>query len=333
MNEDKEIPGVQMRRLPGDGSISTFALRVGGVLLAALLLYYPVGMLLIHKIDNDLAFMVPEAENTEAKKPDTKLTDGSQAVAVAAGLIERETDINRWTSNDPFFLPGAALDNMPNFQQGLMYALSRFAIEMTDQIGRIRGSSQVDPNLDAAAGRLKFPSDIWYFDIATSWVPTTPSEQHYRAGRRALLDYNRRLAAGEAVFERRADNLQITLERITADLGSASAVLDQHVSNGARFVDFEADDIFYRTQGRLYAYALILRGLRADFTSVIAERELGRAWDQMMESFRTAAIIDPFIVVNGAPDSTVLPSHLAAQGFYLLRARTQLKEIANILLK
>ena len=315
MNEDKEIPGVQMRRLPGDGSISTFALRVGGVLLVALLLYYPVGMLLIHNIDNDLIFMVPEAENTEVKKPDTKSTDGSQAVAVAAGLIKQETDINRWTSNDPFFLPGAALDNMPNFQQGRMYALSRFAIEMTDQIGQIRGSSQVDPNLDTAAGRLKFLSDIWYFDIATSWVPTTPSEQHYRAGRRALLDYNRCLAAGEAVFERRADNLQITLERITADLGSASAVLDQHVPNGARFVNFEADDIFYRTQGRLYAYALILRGLRADFTLVIAERELGQAWDQMMESFRTASTIDPFIVVNSAPDSTVLPSHLAAQDF------------------
>jgi hypothetical protein len=29
----------------------------------------------------------------------------------------------------------------------------------------------------------------------------------------------------------------------------------------------------------------------------------------------------------------MLPSHLAAQGFYLLRARTQLKEIVNILLK
>jgi hypothetical protein len=331
MDDDKAIPGASMLRLPGDVSMGALALRVGGVLLAALLLYYPAGMFLVHNVDNDLDFMAPEAAESEATEPGTK--GGSQAVAVAAGLIERETDINRWTSNDPFFLPGAALDNMPNFQQGVIYALSRFAIEMTDQIGRIRGSSQVDPNLDAAAGRLKFPSDIWYFDIATSWAPTTPSEQHYRAGRRALLDYNQRLAAGEAVFERRADNLQITLERITADLGSASAIIDQHVSKGAWFVDFEADDIFYRTQGRLYAYALILRGLRADFAPVIAERELSAAWDQMMESFRLASSLNPLIVVNGAPDGALLPSHLAAEGFYLLRARTQLKEIANILLK
>jgi hypothetical protein len=28
-----------------------------------------------------------------------------------------------------------------------------------------------------------------------------------------------------------------------------------------------------------------------------------------------------------------MPSHLASQGFFLLRARTQLREISNILLK
>ena len=314
------------------------ALRVAGVLLVAVLLYYPVGMALIHNVDNDLDFMAPEAATSPEtspteKKRGAKMAGESQAVAVAAGLIERETDINRWTMNDPFFLPGAALDNMPNFQQGVIYAMSRFAIEMTDQIGRIRGSSQVDKDLDSAAGRLKFPGDIWYFDIATSWAPATPSEQHYRAARKALVAYNRRLAAGEAVFERRADNLQITLERITADLGSASAIIEEHVSNGAWFMDFDADDIFYRTQGRLYGYALILRGLRADFQPVIDERELGAALDQMLESFRAASALDPLIVVNGAPDGALLPSHLAAQGFYLLRARTQLKEIANILLK
>jgi len=53
----------------------------------------------------------------------------------------------------------------------------------------------------------------------------------------------------------------------------------------------------------------------------------------MLGSMRTAAVLQPFVVVNGAPDSQFMPSHLATQGFYLLRARTQLKEIGNILLK
>ena len=32
-------------------------------------------------------------------------------------------------------------------------------------------------------------------------------------------------------------------------------------------------------------------------------------------------------------DDLFTPSHLEVQGFYLLRARTQLKEVTNILLK
>lgn len=302
-------------------SVRRWSLRGGIALLAAVLLYYPAGMIWIHAVDDDVKLSV-----------DTKPNE-SRAVAAAAALIERETDRNRWTANDPFFLPASALDNMPNFQQGIIYALSRFVIEMSDQIGRVRGSSQVDQDLDSAAGRLKFPGTIWYFDFGTSWAPTTPSEQHYREARRDLVKYNERLAKGEATFERRADNLQATLERIAADLGSASAVIDHHIEQGAWFIDFDADDIFYQTKGRLYAYYLLLAGLKQDFGAVIDERELGKAWDQMLTSLQHAAEMDPLIVVNGDPEGQFLPSHLAAQGFYLLRARTQLKEIANILLK
>jgi len=90
---------------------------------------------------------------------------------------------------------------------------------------------------------------------------------------------------------------------------------------------------FKAADGRLYAYYLILKAFRQDFSRIIKERELGPAWDQMLGSMRTAAVLQPFVVVNGAPDSQFMPSHLATQGFYLLRARTQLKEIGNILLK
>ena len=298
-----------------------WAFRGGIVLLVALLLYYPVGMVWIHNIDDDVKLAVDVKPNE------------SRSVAVAATLIARETNRNRWTANDPFFLPAAALDNMPNFQQGIIYALSRFAIEMSDQIGRVRGSSQVDKDLDTAAGLLKYPGDVWFFNFSASIMPTAASEQQYRKAGRALKAYNERLAQGEATFERRADNLQTTLERIAADLGSASAVIDSQIEDGAWFIDFDADDIFYQTKGRLYAYYELLAAFRQDFGQVIQERELGKAWDQMLESMRHAAVLDPFVIVNGDPEGQLLPSHLAAQGFYLLRARTQLKESANILLK
>ncbi len=66
---------------------------------------------------------------------------------------------------------------------------------------------------------------------------------------------------------------------------------------------------------------------------MIRERALGTVWSQMEASMFEAAELQPGVVVNGDPDSQALPSHLSAQGFFLLRARVQLREIANILLK
>jgi len=297
-------------------------LRGAGVLLLIALLYYPVGMALVHTVDDDTALQVDVQKGQ------------SKSVAMAAVLIERETDINPWVANDPWFLPGAALDNMPNFQQGIVYALSRYAIEMSDQIGRTRGSSEVDADLDKAAGLLKYAGDVWVFDFSVSLAPTAPSDSQYRAARRSLLSYNERLATGQAVFDTRADNLETTLERIANDLGSGSAIIDKYIrENSGAFFDFHADDIYYRNKGRLYAYYMLLNALKYDFADVITDKDVTKAWDQMLLSLKTAAEAQPLIVINADPDSTIRPSHLTAQGFYLLRARTQLKEVANILLK
>lgn len=299
--------------------------RIALVVLVVLLLYYPLGMAWVHEIDDDLSFRPPA---------DDSVPGGSKAVAMSAALIDREVNQHRWVANDPFFLPGSMLDNMPNFQQGILSALARFSFELTDQLGRTRGSSQADPDLQSASGLLQYAGDVWVWDPSVSIAPRATSEAQYRAARRALLAYNLRLGAGEAVFDKRADNLLATLDRIALDLGSASAVLDRAVlEESGWLIDTEADDHFYGVKGTLYAYYLILAELRQDFSQLITERELEAPWEQMLDSFEKAASLRPWVVVNGAPDSQVLPSHLAAQGFYLLRARTQLREITNILLK
>jgi hypothetical protein len=293
------------------------------ILLGLLLVYYLGGMLWLHTIDDDPQF------GLETSAPE----GGSRAVALTADLIDREINTYRWVANDPFFMPGSMLDNMPNFQQGIIAALSRFAVELTDQIARTRGSSQMDPDLNTAAGLLRYPGTVWIFDLSTSLAPTASSESQYRRAMTALRDYNQRLALGNAVFEIRSDNLLETLNRIAADIGSSSAALDQHLAQSGFGLDFQADDLFYGNKGRLYAYYLLLRELGQDYAKVIAERDLSSAWNQMLESFRAAATLQPWVVVNAAPDSQLLPSHLAAQGFFVLRARTQLREITNILLK
>ncbi|HSK40735.1 MAG TPA: DUF2333 family protein [Arenibaculum sp.] len=309
-------------RLRGGGRGRLVAIA-GAALLGLLVLYYAIGMAVVHEIDDDADFA-----------PAVLTEGGSRAVDMAAALIGREVDVNGWTANDPFFLPGSLLDNMPHFQQGMAYALGRFTIDLSDQIGRARGSSQMDADLERASGLLKYPGTVWIFDFSTSLAPTASSESQYRAARRALLAYNQRLAQGQAVFDRRADNLIAVTERVANDLGSLSGAIDWQVDNaGGWLVDTQADDVFYTSKGQLYAYYMILKSLGEDYGPLVEERQLGAVWGQMLDSFRQAAALQPLVVVNGAPDSQAQPSHLAAQGFYLLRARTQLSEVANVLSK
>jgi hypothetical protein len=223
---------------------------------------------------------------------------------------------------------------MPNFQLGLMYALSRFAVEMTDSLGRTRGSSVADPDLDKAAGLLKYDGTVWIWEPSISLLPTAHAESQYEAGMRALEEYNRRLASGQAAFDRRADNLIAFIDRIAADLGSTSAVLAERAEAPSYgWFDRQADDDFYNAKGRLYGYYKILEALGKDFHQVIVERNAEVLWTNMLESFRTAAGMNPLIVSNGAPDGLLFPNHLAAQGFYLLRGRTELRELSSVLAK
>jgi len=321
------LMGQARRLLPdfsGAGKLRTVG-GIGGAVLVAALLYYPIGMLITHDINDDPAYETPGH---------LAMKDGSRAVAMAAALILREVDESRWVANDPFFLPPAALDNMPNYQQGIIAALARFAFELTDQIGRTRGTSQTDKDLQEAAGQLQYAGNVWVFDLSTSLAPTTTSEARYRKAAKSLLKYNQRLANGNAVFERRADNLLATLDRFALDMGASSATLDRQITEHAGdFIDTRADDVFYGIKGQSYAYYMIIRELGLDYAKVLGERELTNAWAKMLESLRHAAELSPLIVANGIPDSQFVPSHLAAQGFYLLRARTKIREITNILLK
>ncbi len=299
--------------------------RILAAVVGIIFLYFVVGMILIHKVDDDLNF-APNAQNLEK--------NGSRAVEVVAGLIDREINDNRWTSNDPFFMPAALLDNMPNYQQGIVSALARFTFELTDQIGRTRGSSQTDTDLQQAAGLLQYSGTVWSWDPTVSLLPTAASEKQYEKARKSLVAYNQRLAEGNAVFEKRGDNLLATLDRIALDIGSSTAVIDNHIAeHSGAYVDFQADDLFYGFKGQAYAYYMILKALSTDFEGLIRDRELGNAWEKMLISFRSVVELDPYVISNAKNDGQLFPDHLAVQGFYLLRARTQLREISNILLK
>ncbi len=295
----------------------------GGGLLALILLYYPIGAIISHQINDDPGFASP-----------TIPAEASQTVAMASALLDREVNGTSWPANSPWFFPGSILDNMPNFQSGEIQALQRVVTELRDQIGRSRGTSSADRALQDAASYLNNQPDIWYIDLSRSWAPMKPSESYYTDAMNALNDFNGRLIRGDAVFERRADNLLSTLERINQDLGAASDDIDKEIDlqSGAWF-DLNADDVFYRNKGELYAYALLLRALGQDFKQVLSEKGALNIWQRMVGSMMEGAELHPWFVINGQTASLAQPNHLAEQGFYLLRARAQLDEVSDILRK
>ena len=306
---------------PRGGGLLRRVLAGLGILMVAVLVYFIGGALWIHEIDDDPDF------GAQVTVP----TNASVAVAVVADLVTREVDVNRWVANDPPFQPGYLLDNMPNYQTGIMTAVGRFSTELRDRLARVRGSSASDADLERAAGKLNFPGDQWALQASWPFVQAA-SEGQYRQGVEDLRRYNERLAQGQAVFERRADNLQAVLDRIADDLGSSSAALTHQVDqNATLFLDLQADDLFYRVKGRLYAYYLILRAFERDFANIIQERNLQASWNELLESARLGAALHPWMVSNGPLDSQLVPNHLAAQGFLLLRVRTKLEEIVDIL--
>ena len=301
-----------------------FSMRAGKVLvwvyLFLITINYGVLGLMKHQIDANPQFQAIDVP-----------TNGSAAVANAVALMDRELNLHGWTPNDPWFAPSGILDNMPNFQIGVINAVGRFSFEMLDQIGRRSGSSSADPDLERASGFLQYPPNIWVWEPSTSFLPAVPSERQYRQGQAALESYNVRLSRGQAVFERRADTLAAVLSRISDNVGSQTAQIDEAQNSGWLMFSQAADDVFYQNKGTMYAYDIILTSLGADFATVIQENNLVPIWDQALKSLRQGSQLRPAVVLNGQSDRSIFANHLALQGFAMKRAILQIEEIVSVL--
>lgn len=284
----------------------------------AVVLYYAIGMGLAHVIDDDPAFDPPHAPGE------------SRAVAMAAGLVLREVDQHKWVANDPFFVPSWLLDDMPAFQMGLMAAVSRFAADLAQ--ASAGSTDESDPELERAAGFLKYPGTVWKFDPRTSWAPTASSEKQYRSAARNLLVFNQRLATGQARFERRPEMLAFLLRGIAGAMDEDGARLADFVDSGhGALLSTKADNVFFDTKGRLYAQTMIVGELGWDFAPLIAERGLGDKWQGLLAAFNATQGMHPWMILNGSAQSMLVPNHLSNLGFRALAARQRLGAVIEAL--
>ena len=264
----------------------------------------------------------------------------SAIAQVTADLTDFNVNQNPWVSSMILYKMGffglswdstPFFDNKASFQRGVNQAVRRTSIELVDTLARVRGTSQIDQNLQDARGNLQFDEYSWYFGLSP-FGPKTPTPSYYRAAIGDLRAFNQRLAACDSVFDARADNLDQFIDRIANDIGSTSDILRRRSENfNGGWFDTRADDRFWFAFGQLYGYYGILHAAQADFRDVIAQRGLTQLWATLEEQLRASLRIQPAIISNGAESGALMPSHLATFGFYILRVRTNLLEIRAVL--
>ncbi|WP_336057025.1 DUF2333 family protein [Nitratireductor sp. CH_MIT9313-5] len=271
---------------------------------------------------------------------ETRTCGRSAIVEVAADLTDFNVNENAWISsmllyktgfffidwdNTPFF------DNKAAFQRGVNQGVRRIAVELVDALGRVRGTSQIDARLQKARESIQFSEDTWYFGL-NPFGPKAPTPSFYRQSIKNFREFNDALANCEAVFDARADNLIQLLDRISSDIGSTSAILRERSENfNGGWFDTRADDRFWFAYGQLYAYYGLLDAAGADFADVIRQRSLESLWEATEGQFRAALTITPAIISNGREDGWIMPTHLATMGFYVLRVRSNLVELRQVL--
>ncbi len=271
-------------------------------------------------------------------KPNT--CQNSAIVTIAADLTDFNVNQNIWISSTLLYKLGLFgmdwdhtpfFDNKASFQRGVNQVVRRVAIELADNLGRVRGTSGINNDLQDARGNIQFDEGTWYFGT-NPFGFKTPTPAYYRSAVESWRKFNSDLETCKAVFDARADNLTQVLDRMASDLGNTSDILRRRSEEyHAGWFDTRADDRFWFAYGQLYAQYALLQATRADFMGVIRERNLTAIWTEMEKQLESALRIQPAIISNGAEDGWIMPNHLSTMGFYILRVRSNMVELRSVL--
>ncbi len=239
-----------------------------------------------------------------------------------------------YLSND-IMLPGVWLDNMPNFEFGVLVQCRDLARVLRNDYSRSQSQSTEDDDLAVAEPALNYSNDSWIF-------PTTESKLD--EARDALRGYLARMSdprRSEAQFFARADNLREWLAVVERRLGSLSQRLSASVGQTRINTDLagdpsasastaredvvavrtpwlELDDVFFEARGTAWALLQFLSAAELDFEAVLADKNALVSLQQIMRELDGA--LGPLgspIILNGdgygffANHSLVLASYLS----------------------
>ncbi len=244
--------------------------------------------------------------------------------------------------------PGVFLDNMPNWEFGVLTQIRDAARVMRNDYSRSQSQSTEDPDLAKAEPQFFFDSDSWI-------LPTTESK--LREGLEGFRKYRERLtgtANPPAQFFSRADNLTEWLSQVEKRLGSLSQRLSASVgqrrvntdlqgersaaSGGASSADvsvktpwLELDDVFYEARGTAFALIHLLRAAEFDFRDVLDDKNAAVSVRQIIRELESS--LSPMrspVVLNGSGFGT-FANHSLVMASFLSRANAAVIDLRELL--
>ena len=244
--------------------------------------------------------------------------------------------------------PGVWLDNMPNWEHGVLTQVQDLARVIRNDYSRSQSQSAEDPDMVIAAEKFFSESNSWLFP---------PTERRYREGIEALYSYQDRLtgaAEPSAQFYARADNLREWLAEVEKRLGSMSRRLGNSVANdvineelagdpsadaaqpqpdtiNVRTPWLEIDDVFFEARGTAWALLHFFRAVEFDFAQVLEDKNATASVRQIIRELE--ASLDPLrspMVMNGGGFG-LTANHSLVMANYLARANAAVINLRELL--
>lgn len=286
-------------------------------------LYYPLGAWFTHNLDRNTGYEI----NTDNNKQ-------SAGIEMASFIINREVNDKLWTANVPFFFPSYFLDNMPNFQLGMINATADIINSFSRRIDSPIINQEQNSVLKTAADLLKYDGKIWMFSPNNRFTPVPSANTQYRKARKDLIAFNQALNNDEIIFYRRPEDLVFILKKVNCNLKKSLDSLDNQIrEESSSWTDFKADDVFYYNQGKAYAYYLLLKAIGHDYKDILVEKNVYFLWTKTIKSLEDASSIDAFSIRNAELNSLTAPNHLVYLAYYMEKAQTINKDIISALNK
>src|SRR5690554_579880 len=322
---------------------------IGKLVLVLLVVYLLVatelGMIWSSEPDT---FSVRERTRTLATSMEREPVAGFATTATMIHLAETLLDKpGGYISND-IFPPGLWLDNMPNWEYGVLVQLRDLSRALRKDISRSQSQSAEDPDLIIAEPQLHFNSESWA-------IPSTENE--YRRSVNALKRYLNRMSdpqQPDAQFFARADNLSNWLADLETRLGSLSRTLSESVGKASvaeamTNIDPEdplseavggddvktdwtkIDDVFYEARGSAWALLHIFRAIEVDFRKVLQDKNAMASVKQIIiELEGTQESMWSPVILNGSGFG-VLANHSLTMAAYLSRANAAISDMRDLL--